>query len=251
MFFLFINNASIAQDKTLPVEAKSFVPAGYELLDYIKGDISGDSRSDAIMILKQVGEDTAIDELKRLMILLIRISNGKLRQVARNDNAILCRQCGGVFGDPYEGVITKSSAFEISFYGGSSWRWADTYSFVYKRAQNNWYLVKEKHLSFQSGDPEATTKQTTITAAELGEIPFEKFNSVPGWEDSKWKVLREKAYFYDSPVLGSKPRKAYVLKGNVVTAIRQLKNFIEVSYQNDAEEATDGYILRKDLQLQK
>jgi len=60
-------------------------------------------------------------------------------------------------------------------------------------------------------------------------------------------VMPVKTFFYDSPKLGSKPRKAYLLKGNIATCIRLLKNFIEVSFENTKGEITSGYILRKDL----
>ena len=57
-----------------------------------------------------------------------------------------------------------------------------------------------------------------------------------------------KAYFYDNPKLGTRPRKGYLLKGDQVTGIRHLKNFIEVSFENKKQEFTTGYILKTNLQ---
>jgi hypothetical protein len=232
-------------------EAASFVPEGYEVLDYKTGDLNGDKKADAILILKIAGEDSSFEENDRPLLLLIRQADGKLKQIAKNDNAVLCRQCGGVFGDPYEGLTIANNGFSISFYGGSSWRWGYTFDFVYRPLKKNWFLVKESQVSFQAGDPEATMKNSEIGESELGEISIQKFNSEPAYADTKWKVIAAKTFFYDSPKIGSKPRKAYLLKGNTVTGIRHLKNFIEVSFENKSGEISTGFILRNDLQAIK
>lgn len=244
-----ISFVSYAQEKTLPAEATGFLPAGFELLDYVTGDLNGDKKEDAILLAKQPGEDSIMEEeLKRPMIILTRQANGKLKQVFRNDNAILCRHCGGVFGDPYESISINPGSFEIIFYGGSSWRWGYTYNFKYNALKKNWYLASEKQVNFHSGDPEGTTKVSLVTAAELGEIPFSAFKSEPVYLDSRWKVKSDITYFYDNPDLASKPRKGYLLKGNIVVGIRHLKNFIEASYDNGKGTITQGYLLKKDLQ---
>lgn len=239
-------NTVVAQKAGLPAEAVSFLPAGYELLDYVTGDLNGDKKTDAILIARIPGEDTIItSETKRPMLILIRQANGKLKQAKRNDEIIMCRQCGGVYGDPYDGVEIKGNGFAVVFYGGSSWRWGYTYTFGYK--SGDWYLLSEKEISFQSGDPEATMKESVIDATELGVISFEKFDSTPEYVDAKWKVIAAKTYFYDTPKLGSKPRKGYLIKGNEAMQLRVLKNFVELSFENDKGVFTSGFILKKDL----
>lgn len=244
--------AAKSQTPEIPSEAKPFVLNGFEVLDYQTGDINGDKKPDAILILKTPGEDSIIeDETTRPLLVLVRQPDGKLKQLARNDNVILCRHCGGVFGDPYEGINITGNGFSISFYGGSSWRWGATYDFIYKPNLKNWVQAGESHTSFHAGDPETTMKSTVIGADELGLITLDKFNSDFVYEDSKWKVIAAKTFFYDNPKLGSKPRKAYLLKGNMATGIRRFKNFVEVSYENAKGEITTGYILKKDLVVVK
>jgi hypothetical protein len=248
-FLLLLSLAARAQNNPVAAEAQSFILKGYESLDYITGDLNGDKKPDAILLLKQPGEDTAMSsELTRPFIVLIRQADGKLKQVLRNDSVIMCRQCGGVFGDPYAGIQIMNSGFTISFYGGSSWRWGYNYRFAYKPTKKNWYLIKESQTSFQSGDPEHTTKDVVIDETELGDMPLAVFSSNPVYENSRWKVKAAKTFFYNSPRLGSKPRKGYLLKGNEVTGIRPLKNFIEISFDNGKGVFTDGYILKKDLE---
>jgi hypothetical protein len=64
----------------------------------------------------------------------------------------------------------------------------------------------------------------------------------------KWKVTAAKTFFYDSPKLGSKPRKGYLLKGDNITVLRLLKNFVEVSFENSKNQFSTGYVLKKDLE---
>ena len=113
--------------------------------------------------------------------------------------------------------------------------------------EKNWFLTNEHQLSYNGGDPETTTKEYDIEARELGIIPIEKFTRQPVYIESKWKVIVGKAYFYDTPKTGTVPRKAYMLKGDTATGIRVLKNFVEVSFQNNAEIFTSGFILKSDL----
>lgn len=238
---------SFAQPVTIPDEIKSFVLRDHEVLDYVTGDLNADKKPDALLLLKPAGEDSTFgEELARPFLILIRQSNGQLQQVVRNDKVIMCRQCGGVFGDPYQETTIHDNGFRLSFYGGSSWRWAYQYDFVYRPAKKNWFLVLESQSSFHSGDPETTMKNTLIKEAELGEISIAAFGSQQTYEDSRWKVTTAKTFFYDSPALGSKPRKGYLVKGNIVSGIRQFKNFIEVSFDN-GKTVTTGYILRKHL----
>lgn len=243
-----IANTGNAQDKVLPAEAKPFVAKGYEMMDYITGDLNGDKRPDAILILKVPGEDTGTSDMpERPFLLLLRQSNGKLKAEKRNDRMILCRQCGGVFGDPYVDTKISRNSFIINFYGGSNWRWDYVYTFRYDAASKNWLLMDEKQENYQSGDPEKTMKVTHIGAAELAGINFDNFNATPSYDDSKWKVVSAKTFFYDNPGIGSKHRKGYLLQGNTVTGIRELKNFVEVSFENAKENITEGYVLKKDL----
>lgn len=241
-FFLF------AQQTVLPAEARSFILPGYEKLDYVTGDLNGDKRTDAILILKIKGEDTAMaDDLSRPMLLLIRQANGKLKVEKRNDNLVMCKQCGGIFGDPYESTAVDPKGFSISFYGGSSWRWSYQYYFEYRAAKKDWFLVKQEESSYHNTEPESTTKESTIEEAEYGETTFEQFKGNQDAETSTWRVTAAKTFFYDNPKLGSKPRKGYLLKGNEATGIRVLKNFVELSFENGKGQFTSGFVLKKDL----
>lgn len=249
IFCLGIFFTSSAQEKPLPDEVKPFLLPGYEVLDCVTGDLTGDKKPDAILIQHIKGEDTLLDQdYTRPMLILVRQPNGKLKQAVRNDSAILCRHCGGLFGDPYEQTTINKNGFSLFFYGGSAWRWAYEYRFTWNAARKTWLLTLESRNTFNSTDPQMKMTEANIRQAELGDVTISQFNpSRPLYDETRWKVTTAKTFFYDSPELGSKPRKGFLLKGDTVIAIRQLKNFIEVSFENEKSVFTEGFILRKDL----
>lgn len=241
---------AMAQEKQLPAALKPFVLPGYEILDVVTGFLDNDNREDAILILKVSGEDSITDsEPQRPVLLLTRNAAGNYTLVKRNDHLMMCRQCGGVFGDPYEKTEIEKNGFSISFYGGSNWRWGYDYQFIYDTAQKDWFLSREKQISYLNTEPELDIKETIIESDEMGIISFSDFNISREYEEKKWKVTCNKANFYNSPKLGSKTRKAYLVKNDIVTGTRTLKNFIRVEFKNSKDEYTDGFIPRSCLQL--
>lgn len=244
---LFISLLANAQPATtLPKEAEGFVLKGYEMMDYVTGDLDGDKKMDAILILKEKGENEKTDELKRPLFLLIRQANGKLKLAKRNDELVMCFTCGGVFGDPYSQTVIANNGFTIDFYGGSNWRWEYSYRFNYDAAKQTWVLVSERQESYHTSDPDAV-KTVKIPAVELDGVTIDNYHSTSDVEGKKWQVTAAKTYFYDSPLLNSKPRKGYLLKGDKVTVYRELKNFVQVDFENSKNEFTYGYVLKKDL----
>ncbi|MDZ4796283.1 MAG: hypothetical protein SGI83_18575 [Bacteroidota bacterium] len=212
--------------------------------------MNGDKKTDAILLLKQPGEDSLDFETAapRPLLVLIRQSDGKLKQVARNDKALLCRKCGGVFDDPYNGIEITTNGFTLSFYGGSNWRWGYDYKFLYKAPKKSWYLVKQTQHNYHTGNPDGTSKSVVIEETELGEIGIEKFDSAPAYPEDEWKVKAAKTFFNTCPKLGSQPRRSYLLKGNLAENIRELKNFVEVSFTDSKDNITTGFLLKKDLE---
>ncbi|MEQ1678325.1 MAG: hypothetical protein ABL876_16600 [Chitinophagaceae bacterium] len=243
-----------AQEKEVPKELLPYILEGYEVLDFTIGDLNGDKLTDYVLILKSKGEDSAsFDneewEIARPVLLLLRQPGGGLKSVASNTEVVPCRLCGGMMGDPYQALEIRTNEFAISSYGGSSWRWAETVTFRYDKLKKNWYLQTHDITSFQAGDPDNTTTNTIIDRSETGDIAFSKYTQYYNKDSSQWKVNVPKTFFYESPVLQSKPRKAYLLKGDVVQGYKKFKNFIECTFENSKGALTTGFILRKDLVL--
>ncbi|MBL7729834.1 MAG: hypothetical protein JNM88_01540 [Chitinophagaceae bacterium] len=250
---LFLNISVSAQEKQLPAELKPFVAAGHEMLDFAKADLNADGRQDYVLILKPAGEDTmTFDNEKwdavRPLLLIIRQANNKLKTTVTNDEVVLCRQCGGAMGDPYMGLTAKTGEFTLDFYGGSSWKWGQTITFRYDKLKRNWFIQEDIETSIHPAETEMVETIARIKRAETGDISLESYTQGYNGDTSQWQVKAVKTFFYDSPELKSKPRKGYLLKGDVVKGIRTFKNFVECYFANKEGEITTGYILKKDLQ---
>jgi hypothetical protein len=233
----------------LPEELAPFVPQGHEALDFAVGDLDGDGRTDAVLILTAAGEVEKQDDMddKRPLLLLIRQADGRLKQARRSDNVVYCRTCGGAMGDPYAGMDVGPGRFTVKHYGGSASRWANSYTFAYDTARKDWFLDGDTSVSFHASDPDATRDETTLTREELGDVPLEAFTA--GYDKANpWRVVAARAFFYDSPRVASKPRKAYLVKGDVFEGYRELRHFVHGQFRNRAGDSTWGYLRKADLE---
>jgi len=128
----------------------AFVPAGYDTLAIAKGDLNNDQQEDLALVLKSKKEDDKdadpnIEPPGRLLVLLFKTAEG-YQTAIKLDSAILCQQCGGVFGDPFADITIRKNVLTINHYGGSAWRWELTHRFRYQ--QNDFYMIGETNYSY-------------------------------------------------------------------------------------------------------
>lgn len=249
---LLLSFSLMAQEKPVPEELKPFIRTGYEVLDWGTEDLNGDQRKDYILILKKAGEDSAGVEtddwaIARPFLLITRDINNKLKLAEENNELVLCRHCGGAMGDPYEGLTLSPGKFQLDFYGGAWQRWSTTVEFRYDRLKKDWLLEKEHTLSFWANDPEKDEIASNLTRKEMGDITLLAYRQEHNVDTSNWLVVK-KTWFYDSPELNSKPRKAYLIKGDQVRSWNVYRNFVHCFFKNKEGELSSGYILKKDLQ---
>ena len=248
-----------AVDENPPPEIARFVPAGFQTLDFVVADLDSDGRQDAVLILRRSDEDDAKNgEAARPLLILVRQPDGRLAQVRRTERLVYCRACGGMLGDPYESLAAGLGRFTVSFAGGSaSSHWAVAYTFAYDAAAKDWLLEKEKNAGDERNDqPTDTDKEgdersswtTILNRRQLGDIPLERFDYEASQKPRDWRVRAERAYFYERPDLGSKPRTSYVVRGDRVEAFRELRDFVEARFTGAKGRSTYGYLLKKDLE---
>jgi hypothetical protein len=160
----------------LPQKISRFISKGYSLIDTAMGDLNLDRYKDVILVLKTNGEDTAVDatEFKRPLLLLLGHADGTFTLAARNDNVISCRQCGGLFGDPYTGIEVKKGTFIVHHFGGSNERWSNDITFKYSQKDKTWllYEIVDKGWSVFHLDKVETTIQTK---KDFGVVTFDRF----------------------------------------------------------------------------
>ena len=157
----------------LPAELKPFVLSGYEPFDVSSADLNRDGTVDYILVLQKKGDQ---EEGSRALLIITRGKDGTLKQVKRNDQIVLCAQCGGVMGDPFQSVEVAPGQFTLSHSGGSAWRWSSVVKFAYSRRDATWQLVRVEEDSFHTGDPEKTAKHEVFTPPKsFGKIDIADF----------------------------------------------------------------------------
>ena len=171
IFGLFsITTHSLGQSQDL----SSFVAPGFSILDSASGDINKDGKKDLIVILKNNLEEDNGDSTRPLLILLGNERN-KYDLGGRNDSVVLCKACGGVFGDPYAGMTVKNNFFSIEHYGGSNWRWTRIITFRYDLKLKQVLLHRDAGESFHTSDPNKTIT-TVHNKEDFGKLLFPNYS---------------------------------------------------------------------------
>ncbi|HKY63994.1 MAG TPA: hypothetical protein VJR29_11285 [bacterium] len=133
---------------------QDFVPKGWAVLMQAEGDLNRDGKPDAALILKNPAEDSMQEEWPRPLVLLLQNpEGGGYRLSAASEQAVLCRTCGGIFGDPLAELQIKNGVVIIDHYGGSRFRWG--YTHRWRRQDGDWILIGETKISHDTAGPEA------------------------------------------------------------------------------------------------
>lgn len=166
--------AQTSQAAKPTAEIQAALPAGQALLAWEAADLNRDGRPDAILVseAKTAGEDDG----PRLLQILLRQPDGKLKVAVRSERAVMCRQCGGVFGDPFEGIQTQAGGFSLLHYGGSNWRWREDFRFAWSRRDQTWQLVAVDSLSYHTSDPDKQSQKHARPPRDFGLINLADFD---------------------------------------------------------------------------
>jgi hypothetical protein len=170
-----------AQDAELkvPAEVQPFVEAGTKAIAVEAADLNGDGRGDFVLVLERA--NTAKDKYdfpvnQRPLLILVRGADGKLTEAKRNERVVMCSQCGGVWGDPFEGVVAGRNTFSVEHYGGSNWRWKYSYTFNYSRVDRTWQLVRAEEISYHTSDPDKMKTRVFTPPRDYGKIDLADFD---------------------------------------------------------------------------
>ena len=171
--------AAQAEELRVPAEVRPFVEAGTKAIALEAADLNGDGRGDYVLVLER--ENPAKDEddfpvKQRPLLLLVRGADGLLAAPKRNERLVMCSRCGGVFGDPFEGVAAGRNTFTVEHYGGSNWRWKYSYTFNYSRLDRTWQLVRVVEISYHTSDPDKMKTRTFTPPRDYGKIDIADFD---------------------------------------------------------------------------
>ncbi|KRD75523.1 hypothetical protein [Lysobacter sp. Root983] len=154
-------------------ELSAFVPAGANLLASARGDLDGDGDEDALLAIDPGGSGDAAFA-PRALLLLRRDAGGILRLAVDSPNAILCRNCGGMSGDPLQGIRTGKGEFTLRFEGGSRELWSSEYRFVFNGRDDAWHLAGIVFRGFDRADGKQAERRQTD--AEFGAVALATFD---------------------------------------------------------------------------
>ena len=175
LFFLLLLSANgvFAQNILKVPESISLqIPKNWTVIEHVRGDINKDKRLDSVVVL----ENKTIPDIPRKIMVFTLTQENKYHLFAENDFAAFCEQCGGMMGDPYQGIDVKSGVLKIYNMGGSSWRWTHHLTFNYSRIDNQLQLVKQEQSSFHSSEPNKS-KNTIKTPKLFGKVNFSDFKT--------------------------------------------------------------------------
>lgn len=156
-----------------PPEVRQLLPKGTQVLDWRSADLNADGRPDVLLIHEPVA---TADDGPRTLLIALRQPDGRLTVVKRNDKVVYCRQCGGVFGDPYESIDVTKGRFSVNHYGGSNWRWSNSFSFAYSRRDDTWQLVRVDESSFHTSAPDKMKSRSYKPPRDFGKIDIADFD---------------------------------------------------------------------------
>jgi hypothetical protein len=170
---------SLAADPEPPAEVRALLAPGEEVLSWAAADLNRDGTPDVVLIAQPVGAASAdmdSPQGKRSLRVATRDATGKLSVAARSEKAVLCSACGGVMGDPFNGLEAQAGGFWIRHYGGSGGRWARNFRFAYSRKQTVWQLVEVQEEDFHAAEPDKGTSRRLTPPKHYGRVDLGDFD---------------------------------------------------------------------------
>lgn len=175
LFLLVFFSTSVASEYTIPgkgPDVKAFVPAGFLIMEQAKGDLNKDGIPDVVLVLKNKAEDRKnmdTEEIHRLLVIIFGVQGGGYTLSASSKEAILCKTCGGVYGDPFASVKIVRGTIVIDHYGGSRERWGYTHRWRFQ--EGGWFLIG---LTSRTEDTGNGASEVTDTNLVTGDCTVEK-----------------------------------------------------------------------------
>jgi hypothetical protein len=163
----------------VPAEVRPFVPPATRPIALERADLDGDGTADFVLVVERRTarpSDDAIEDGQRPLLVLTHRADGSLELAARNDKVVYCSTCGGMMGDPFQGVEAGPKTFTVSHMGGSAWRWTADYRFAWSRRDRTWELVRVTESSFHASAPDRVKTRIATPPRDFGKIALADFD---------------------------------------------------------------------------
>ncbi len=123
---------------------KKYLPKNYIVFDTANSDFNKDGKMDIVLVIEAKEQK---EKPRGVIVLEGTGKDGyKINTIALR--AMKCKDCGGVYGDPYSGISFRGNVLTLDHYGGSAWRWSDSFVFRYQNKQ--WQLIGLSFISYHS-----------------------------------------------------------------------------------------------------
>jgi hypothetical protein len=157
-------------------DLSAFATGGEKIIASATGDLNGDGRVDALVVLDSLGNHGRErgKDAPRTILLLIRGADGQLQKVAQNDRIVPCAACGGVLGDPFGFIRISKNGFIVVIEGGSRQRWSSQYEFEHVSNLNDWHLRKVERDAYDTITAAGISR--TFTPEDFGQVAFSDFD---------------------------------------------------------------------------
>ena len=116
-----------------------FHPRDLDSMAAAAGDLDHDGIAERAIVYNS--HDTTDDGTTR-ELRIFKLVNNKWTVWIKSRNAILKSEEGGMMGDPFAEIEIKNGVLNISFEGGSSWKW--NYTDRYRYQHNTFQLIGHK-----------------------------------------------------------------------------------------------------------
>lgn len=223
----------------MPEAAAKLLPDEGDILLSLKADLNGDKADDFLVAFEYL-------DGKRELIIITKSKKG-YKLAARSWRAIMCKECGGVYGDPFVRIWAEKKKFGIDHFGGSNWKWSNNSTFGYSKRDDKWQLIDFMSTNYNL-ENDAESKEykpadfglinledydlNTILAGEnLGPVPDETKAAISGEKTAvaEQKTAEVIANYTPTPV----PAYVYKKPG-------QLKNTELISMKGGEFTQSDG-----------
>lgn len=170
------NSDSVVTDtEGIPEEKNdiySLIPSGWEVLKkeekpaLVEGDLNKDGYNDIGVVIEEVKPEADEAPQRALLIAFGNEDNNYSLSIIA-DHVILKADEGGVWGDPFDSISIDRGSIVVRHYGGSNWRWFNTYRFRYQ--DNDWFLIgatKGEYFTGTSTEEEADVQDYNLLTGE-------------------------------------------------------------------------------------
>lgn len=162
----------------LPESILGLVNPGATVIAHAVADINNDAVDEYIVAAALDPRDAEWKEAHdRKLFIFVKYKDVYVAH-SSNNLILMCASCGGVMGDPWGGIQTGKTWFEISHSGGSRIRWSVTYKFGYSRKYDQWQLIEVRQGQYDTMDETGSNNvsETFTPPKDYGMINFENFD---------------------------------------------------------------------------